>query len=192
MTTRRKSHTATILAAAAVAAAALTALAARAGSTPAGAPPSTAPSAPTGSCSLPADVSVTKVTDGDTIHVTLCGADTTVRIIGVNTPETKKPRTPVQCFGPQASAYAHQRLDGQTVHLVGDRKAGVRDKYGRTLAFVEVGGDDYGAAAVRAGLAEANDYGHRESRTDEYVMYEAQAKRDRVGAWVACPAPFKS
>lgn len=139
---------------------------------------------------------VTKVTDGDTIHTQLlcgpeAGATTTDRIIGINTPETKKPRSPVQCYGPQASAYAAGQLAGHDVVLVADAKAGHVDKYGRRLFFVEVGGRDYGADAIRAGYAEHNDYGHRESRSTTYKIAQAEAQLERAGAWGACPSPFK-
>ena len=47
---------------------------------------------------------VTKVTDGDTVHIMMNGRDEKVRLIGINTPETVDPRRPVQCFGKEASA----------------------------------------------------------------------------------------
>lgn len=166
--------------------------------TPAASPSAPAPTSPAAQpvlvgpgCTLPTDVPETRDTDGDTIHVQLCGADVTVRIIGINTPETHKPRTPVQCYGPEASAFARKTLNHQTVHLVADRKAGLRDRYGRLLAFVEVGGQDYGLLAIQAGLAEANDYGHRQSRTAAYAKAAAAAKAAKAGAWGACPDPFK-
>lgn len=139
---------------------------------------------------------VTKVTDGDTIHTQLlcgpeAGATTTDRIIGINTPETKKPRSPVQCYGPQASAYATRHLAGREVVLVADAKAGGADKYGRRLFFVEVSGRDYGADAIRAGFAEHNDYGHRESRSTTYAIAQGEARLERAGAWGTCPSPFK-
>jgi micrococcal nuclease len=139
---------------------------------------------------------VTKVTDGDTIHAAIsCGPESgvavTVRIIGMNTPETKKPGTPVQCYGPQASARALAELGGKDVALVSDRRAGRVDKYGRRLYHVEVGGSDYAAETIRAGYAEWNDYGHPEDRSDTYMQAETQARFERVGAWGACPRPFK-
>jgi micrococcal nuclease len=141
------------------------------------------------SCTLPTRARVTKVTDGDTIHVDLCG-DVTVRVIGINTPEIHKPGSPVQCFGPEAAEAARESLLGETVLLVGDRGAGVRDRYGRRLAYVQVDGLDYGGVMVRMGLAEANDYGHRQSRSDRYAADQRLARQDKLGAWAACPAPF--
>jgi micrococcal nuclease len=80
------------------------------------------------------DGRVTRVVDGDTIHVQVGGEDETVRYIGVDTPETVKPNTPVQCFGKKASAYNHRLVDGQRVRLRFDAER--RDRYGRLLAYV--------------------------------------------------------
>src|SRR6201995_2910072 len=76
-----------------------------------------------------------RAVDGDTLEVRLDGGDVeTVRVIGVDTPETVKPDTPVQCFGPRASAFEHQTVEGHRVRLL----VGVepRDVYGRLLAYV--------------------------------------------------------
>ena len=59
--------------------------------------------------------------DGDTIEVSIAGQDEDVRYIGIDTPESVKPDTPVQCYGPQASAENHRLVDGRTVRLVFDR-----------------------------------------------------------------------
>ena len=77
---------------------------------------------------------VVRVIDGDTIEVSIDGAEEDVRYIGVDTPETVKPGAPVQCYGPQASAANHRLVEGRTVRLVFDRER--RDAYGRLLAYV--------------------------------------------------------
>jgi micrococcal nuclease len=81
-------------------------------------------------------IPVVRVIDGDTIVVTLAGKDDTVRLLGMDTPETVDPRKPVQCFGPQASAETKSLLDGQSVHLTADPTQSDRDKYGRLLRYV--------------------------------------------------------
>ncbi len=64
---------------------------------------------------------VVQVLDGDTIVVRGAGApDETIRLLGVDTPETHHPRKPVQCYGPEAAAYTTSRLFGQVVQLEGD------------------------------------------------------------------------
>src|SRR5689334_12967060 len=65
---------------------------------------------------------VVRVVDGDTIVASVEGADQYVRYIGIDTPETVKPGTPVQCYGPQASEENHRLVDGRTVRLVFDRE----------------------------------------------------------------------
>ena len=79
---------------------------------------------------------VLDVVDGDTIDVLLSGRRTRLRLIGINTPEVVDPRRPVQCFGREASARAHELLDGQTVWLEPDTSQGERDVFGRLLRYV--------------------------------------------------------
>jgi len=132
---------------------------------------------------------VTKVTDGDTIHAEACGADITVRIIGLNTPETKKPRSPVECYGPEASRYATQQLFSRRVTLIPDRRAGYSDKYRRWLYRVDVAGQDYAEGAIRAGYGRANDYGHKGDKSAVYAAAEKIAQDAGVGLWGSCPVP---
>jgi micrococcal nuclease len=78
---------------------------------------------------------VVRVIDGDTIVVHISGRDENVRILGIDTPETHKPDTPVECFGPEASERMSKLLPpGTIVRLVRDVEA--RDRYGRLLAYV--------------------------------------------------------
>lgn len=79
---------------------------------------------------------VVRVVDGDTLVVSRLGKENTVRLIGLDTPETVDPRRPVQCFGAAASQEAHRMLDGQQVRLETDSSQDSRDKYGRMLAYV--------------------------------------------------------
>src|SRR5580692_4599608 len=93
-----------------------------------------------------------RAVDGDTLEVRLDDGDVeTVRLIGVDTPETVKPDTPVQCFGPQASAFEHRHTEGKRVRLL----VGVepRDFYGRLLAYVFVDDRFLEVELLRRGLA---------------------------------------
>ena len=75
------------------------------------------------------------VVDGDTVDVRIDGRTERVRLIGINTPETKDPRRPVECYGPEASALTTLLLPAGTgVRLERDVEA--RDDYGRLLAYV--------------------------------------------------------
>ncbi|MEK6252488.1 MAG: thermonuclease family protein [Actinomycetota bacterium] len=94
---------------------------------------------------------VTRVIDGDTIEVSVDDHTDEVRYIGIDTPETVKPGTPVQCFGPQASAFNHRLVEGRAVRLVFDGER--RDVYGRLLAYVHVGQRFVNARLVRLGYA---------------------------------------
>lgn len=84
----------------------------------------------------PGQYLVTKVVDGDTIKVSDGAHTTTVRLIGVDTPETVDPRKSVQCFGHEASNFTKSLLDNKTVTLTSDPTQQQYDKYGRMLAYV--------------------------------------------------------
>jgi micrococcal nuclease len=127
---------------------------------------------------------VTRVVDGDTIEVQLDGAEEDVRYIGVDTPETVKPDTPVQCFGPQASGFNHRLVEHERVRLVFDEER--RDVYGRLLAYIYLDGRFVNAELVRRGLARTltippND--HFAGRLKRLEMAAARAGR---GLWGAC------
>ena len=74
---------------------------------------------------------VKRVIDGDTIQLS---NGEQVRLIGVDTPETKHPRKPVEYFGKEASAFTKKMVEGKSVRLEYDWQR--RDIYGRTLAYV--------------------------------------------------------
>lgn len=78
---------------------------------------------------------VVRVVDGDTLVARLGGRDENVRLLGIDTPETHKPDTPVECFGREASERLRALLpEGASVRLVRDVET--RDRFGRLLAYV--------------------------------------------------------
>ena len=79
----------------------------------------------------PIDATVVRVIDGDTIRVRVQGKEHTVRLIGVDTPETVHPTKTVQHFGAEASAYTKAALEAKTVTLEADPSGDTRDRYGR-------------------------------------------------------------
>ena len=93
----------------------------------------------------PISAHVERVIDGDTIQVRVEGKRYTVRLIGVDTPETKHPTKPVQYFGREASAFTKAALAGKTVLLQKDRTGDTVDRYGRWLRYVLLGGDNFDA-----------------------------------------------
>lgn len=135
---------------------------------------------------LPAgvDVAVDRVVDGDTLVVT--GGER-VRLIGIDTPETKDPKRPVGCYGKEASAFTTSLLAGGTkVRLVGDAEQ--RDKYGRLLAYVYRRADGLfvNAELLRRGFAQLLTIPPNVAHTDEFVALSRQARDGSQGLWGAC------
>lgn len=127
---------------------------------------------------------VVQVVDGDTIKVDKEGKTETVRIIGIDTPETVDPRKPVQCFGREASAKAHELLDGQRVRLTPDLTQDSRDRYGRLLAYVDrEDGLDYGLWMISNGYAHEYTYHLPYQRQAAYRAAEAEARAAERGLW---------
>jgi len=129
---------------------------------------------------------VTRVVDGDTVHVALDGADETVRYIGVDTPESVKPNTPVQCFAKAASAANERLVDGQRVRIVYDAER--RDRYGRLLAYVYRAGDGafVNAALVRDGYARPLTIPPNVRFAERFAALAREAREARRGLWRAC------
>lgn len=126
---------------------------------------------------------VLRVVDGDTLQVARHGV-TTVRVIGIDTPETVDPRKPVECFGPQASARARRLLGGTRVRLTLDPTQGSVDKYGRTLAYVTLAdGRDYGLTMIRGGFAREYTYDTPYQRQAIYRRAERAARARQRGLW---------
>lgn len=124
---------------------------------------------------------VTEVVDGDTIKVSTIG---TLRLIGMDTPETRDPRKPVQCFGKEASKRAKELLSGKRVYLEYD-PAQKQDKYGRTLAYVyREDGLFYNAEMIKQGFAHSYvQFPH--PRLDEFNAYQSEARENNRGFWSA-------
>lgn len=79
---------------------------------------------------------VDRVVDGDTIKVVMGDTVESVRLIGINTPETVDPRRTVECFGKEASERMKELADGKIVRLEYDDTQNYRDTYNRILAYV--------------------------------------------------------
>src|SRR3954453_13739578 len=131
---------------------------------------------------------VVRVVDGDTIRVRLGGREERVRYIGVDTPETVKPGTPVQCFGRAASAYNKRLVRGRSFRLVFDAER--RDRYGRLLAYVYRGPDGLfvNAELVRRGFAQTLTIPPNVAHAAELRALAGRARRDGRGLWAACGA----
>jgi len=127
---------------------------------------------------------VTRVVDGDTFEARIGGETEDVRLIGVDTPETVKPGTPVQCYGPRASHFTHALLEGRTVRLVFGVER--RDVYGRLLAYVHLGDRFVNAILVRRGLARTLTIPPNDRYAPLLRRLEAASARAGRGLWAAC------
>jgi micrococcal nuclease len=130
------------------------------------------------------DATVIRVVDGDTVHAQIDGVDTTIRLIGVDTPETVAPGQPIECYGPQASRFTTAQLDGQDVELEFDQD--LIDPYERTLAYVWLDGKLFNETLVARGFAEAKDYPPNTKYQERLDAAETRASADGRGLWGAC------
>ena len=131
---------------------------------------------------------VLKVVDGDTIDVRDdVRGRLRIRVLGIDTPETKKPGYTVGCFGPEATAFAKANLLGQQVAVQSDPTQDRTDRYGRTLAYlVRPDGWDYSVEVVRAGFALAYIYGGNPvERYPAIAAAEQEAQSAGRGLWGA-------
>jgi micrococcal nuclease len=140
----------------------------------------------------PLSARVTHVVDGDTIDVRLPdGSDDTVRYIGIDTPETVKPDTPVQCGGPKAHEVNERLVGGRTVTLRFDAEH--RDIYHRLLAYVYVPSEGPGgrplfvnAELARRGLARTLTIPPNDSFARLFARLAARAGAAGRGLWGRC------
>jgi micrococcal nuclease len=161
------------------------------------APRPAAPTAPAPSLASPpaapeppetdAAATVRRVVDGDTIEVVFeNGAFATVRLIGVNTPETVDPRRPVECFGAEASTRMHELLDGRAVWL--ERDVSQTDRFGRLLRYVWL--DTHTLAndrLVAEGYAQVSTFPPDVRYLETFTASQRAAQEAGRGLWSACP-----
>jgi len=135
---------------------------------------------------------VAQFEDGDTITVDMNGKEEKVRFIGVDTPETKDPRKPVQCFGHAASEFTKNLIGSQPVRLELDPLSSNRDRYNRLLRYIylpdgrlvqgEIIRQGYGFAYVSFPF----------TKSDEFLSYQTEAREQNRGLWQGCkPEPNK-
>ncbi len=128
---------------------------------------------------------VVSVVDGDTVKVRMNGVVESVRLIGIDAPETNAPGRPVQCFGPAASAKAAELLGGQTVRLEFDESQGRRDRFDRLLAYVWVGDVLANEWMIRQGFAREFTFNEPYRYQQTFQMAEAKARAAGRGLWAA-------
>lgn len=148
--------------------------------------PTAVPGTPVRTKTVFGDCRVTRVVDGDTFHALCADIDTTVRVIGIDTPETVAPGKPVECFGLEATDRAKEMLVGHSVRLITDPTQDTLDRYQRRLAYVQVGGRDFGLEMIRAGYAREYSYDTLYLNRSEYKRAERVAGAIQLGLWGAC------
>lgn len=128
-------------------------------------------------------VHVDRVVDGDT----LIGSNNKeqnikIRLIGIDTPETVKPNTPVQPYGKEASDYSKKELSNKDVYLEYDKEA--EDQYGRKLAYVWLDKKTmFNEILVRKGLAREKYFAPNGKYRTDFEKAEEEAKNDKLNIW---------
>ena len=139
------------------------------------------------SSNLPNDLAkVLQVVDGDTVVLDLDGSTETVRLIGINTPETVHPSKPVECFGPEASVYLQALLKPNTRVRV-QRDIEARDRYKRLLVYIYLlDGTFVNEQLLRKGFARTLQIEPNTTFATIFALIETGARTNRVGLWQAC------
>lgn len=133
---------------------------------------------------------VSRFVDGDTIVVNMGGATEKIRFIGVDTPETHKPNTPVQCYGPAASTFTKNTIGNQRVRLESDSLSTNRDRYGRLLRYVYLpNGTLVNQQLIEQGYGFYYPY-FPFTKSDVFSRTQNEAKAANKGLWGNCsPTP---
>ncbi|MBP17143.1 MAG: thermonuclease [Acidimicrobiaceae bacterium] len=135
---------------------------------------------------------VVEVIDGDTVIVDLAGHRETVRLLGIDTPETVHPDRPVECFGAEASARLRLLLTPGSGVIV-TRDIEPRDRYGRLLAYLERLSDglQVNMALVERGYAATLHIDPNDALLHELAAAESRARAAGLGLWTRCGGPHE-
>lgn len=136
---------------------------------------------------LDANAEVERVVDGDTIVADVRGSRERVRLIGIDTPESVKPNSPVECYGKEASAHTQELLpEGTRIRLVVDVEE--RDRYGRLLAYVYRASDGLfvNLALASDGYAGLLTYPPNVAHVEDFRAAVRSARQQGRGLWSAC------
>src|SRR3990172_3451423 len=127
---------------------------------------------------------VTAVVDGDTIRVSIDGQPFTLRYIGIDTPETKDPNDPVECYGAEATDANTALVEGKTVLL--EKDVSETDRYGRLLRYVWFGETLVNEELVAQGFAVSSTFPPDVKYQERFTAAERQARDADLGLWPAC------
>jgi micrococcal nuclease len=132
---------------------------------------------------------VTRVVDGDTLTVLLDGQKVTVRLIGVDTPESVDPRKPVQRFAHEAAEFLRGLVEGKMVRLAYEPAGARLDRYGRTLAYLRL---EDGTFVNREIIAKGFGFAYTKypfQHMDDFRTAERRAREMNLGLWGPDPPP---
>ncbi len=148
--------------------------------------PAGAPRPPAGSFSAV----VERVVDGDTMLARHGDRVVRVRFIGIDSPESVKPNTPVECWGKQASRLTASLLPAGTAVTAAYEPGGRTDRYGRELWDLWLSdGRFVQSVIVASGAARPRQFQPQTRHAGYLREVEAVAERARVGLYRACPEP---
>lgn len=129
-----------------------------------------------------ATATVSRVVDGDTIEISpAVDGNEDVRLIGMDTPETKDPSEGGEPTGPEASAFVTSALQGESVGLVFDVER--TDQYGRLLAYVCLDGQMFNEVLLEEGYAQAYPYEPNTTHEDRFAAAQEEARMAGLGIW---------
>ncbi len=148
----------------------------------------TNPALPTAKRETVKEHQVLRVIDGDTIQVLIDGKPVTVRLLGIDTPETSTKRTGYrECYGKEATEYAKSLLAGKTVRIETDTTQDSKDKYGRMLAHVFFSwGRYYQEESIKNGYGFRYVYKKPTKYDSRLKVAENFAKKNNLGVWKRC------
>lgn len=122
--------------------------------------------------------------DGDTIDISYNGKSERVRMIGLDTPETKGPRKPVQCFGREASQRMRDLVGGKNVRIEQDPSQGERDKYGRLLLYIYLeDGTNVAYRMIADGFGHEYTYKIPYKYQSQFKAAQKDAENNKRGLW---------
>ncbi len=135
---------------------------------------------------------VVRFSDGDTIVVDMNGTEETVRMIGVDTPETHAPGKPVQCYGPEASDFTKNLIGAQKVRLEADPTNQNRDRYNRLLRYIYLPDNTLVQAEI---IRQGYGFSYTQfpfTKSAEFESLEDQAETAKLGLWDKCTVKIEA
>jgi micrococcal nuclease len=129
---------------------------------------------------------VTRIIDGDTLEINISDGkfdSTRIRLLGIDTPETKDEKTGIMYFGPEAAQFTEKLALNKNITVLLDSISDTRDKYNRLLAYIKLDDDRIGnEVLIIEGFAYA-DLRFEHSFYEKYSQLEAIAQQNKKGLW---------